>query len=301
MTVELPPPFDDLLDLLAEWDPDDEDTLELVGQAWTKYGPPSCDLLHDYVGGRDLSERTERALFVLSHMIAGYGETGSFPDFCRLGMASDRLYSVLTEAVVFVSYPRMLISTFDGSPAPLFALIEQPEADDSARRDALLVLAYLTRTSRIPESITYDYLAKLPTRLGPAEASGHWTGYALTVAILGFAGLAGVVESAFQKSWVDRAALSPTEFWDTLRDAQQNPNDMTSPIWDGLEPIGDPIDYLLSLDDLEDDGNGADPMPKHGALAEPVRNPLRNIGRNDPCPCGSGKKYNKCSLKSAGA
>ncbi|HKM27756.1 MAG TPA: SEC-C metal-binding domain-containing protein [Thiopseudomonas sp.] len=27
---------------------------------------------------------------------------------------------------------------------------------------------------------------------------------------------------------------------------------------------------------------------------EPVRNPLKEVGRNDPCPCDSGKKYKKC-------
>lgn len=26
----------------------------------------------------------------------------------------------------------------------------------------------------------------------------------------------------------------------------------------------------------------------------PVRNPLRDVGRNDPCPCGSGRKFKKC-------
>jgi hypothetical protein len=36
--------------------------------------------------------------------------------------------------------------------------------------------------------------------------------------------------------------------------------------------------------------------------ASPVFNPLRNIGRNDPCPCGSGRKFKKCCLgKSEGA
>ena len=28
--------------------------------------------------------------------------------------------------------------------------------------------------------------------------------------------------------------------------------------------------------------------------AQPVRNALPKVGRNDPCPCGSGKKYKKC-------
>ena len=29
---------------------------------------------------------------------------------------------------------------------------------------------------------------------------------------------------------------------------------------------------------------------------EPVVNPWRDVGRNDPCPCGSGKKAKKCCL-----
>lgn len=38
----------------------------------------------------------------------------------------------------------------------------------------------------------------------------------------------------------------------------------------------------------------------HGApgdAAEPMRNEAPKIGRNDPCPCGSGKKYKKCHGK----
>jgi uncharacterized protein YecA (UPF0149 family) len=27
-----------------------------------------------------------------------------------------------------------------------------------------------------------------------------------------------------------------------------------------------------------------------------ITNPMRNVGRNDPCPCGSGKKFKKCCL-----
>jgi preprotein translocase subunit SecA len=34
-----------------------------------------------------------------------------------------------------------------------------------------------------------------------------------------------------------------------------------------------------------------------GARAEPVRRERPKVGRNDPCPCGSGKKYKKCHGK----
>ena len=32
---------------------------------------------------------------------------------------------------------------------------------------------------------------------------------------------------------------------------------------------------------------------------EPVRNPWKDVGRNDPCPCGSGLKFKKCCLGKA--
>src|SRR5437867_516432 len=41
----------------------------------------------------------------------------------------------------------------------------------------------------------------------------------------------------------------------------------------------------------EGKGSGGSPLLKKSAPAAPV---IQKIGRNDPCPCGSGKKYKKC-------
>ena len=50
-------------------------------------------------------------------------------------------------------------------------------------------------------------------------------------------------------------------------------------------------------------GGGAEPTSAGGAQAgsagddgsaRPVRRNEPKVGRNDPCPCGSGKKYKKC-------
>ncbi len=60
-----------------------------------------------------------------------------------------------------------------------------------------------------------------------------------------------------------------------------------------------------SADDLFTGGGAAPPLPSRAApVAPPVRTSagllrpqggeLAEVGRNDPCPCGSGKKYKKC-------
>ena len=46
-----------------------------------------------------------------------------------------------------------------------------------------------------------------------------------------------------------------------------------------------------------DGRNDMDPGPEPGQstqAVEPIRNRGTRVGRNDPCPCGSGKKYKKC-------
>ena len=39
--------------------------------------------------------------------------------------------------------------------------------------------------------------------------------------------------------------------------------------------------------------------PKEGGIDKTIRNEEPKVGRNDPCPCGSGKKYKNCCGKNA--
>ena len=41
-------------------------------------------------------------------------------------------------------------------------------------------------------------------------------------------------------------------------------------------------------------GEDEEPLPPP---VEPIRSDEKAVGRNDPCPCGSGKKYKKCCGK----
>ena len=46
----------------------------------------------------------------------------------------------------------------------------------------------------------------------------------------------------------------------------------------------------------------SEPVSTNGASEkkpEPIRNRGEKVGRNDPCPCGSGKKYKNCHMRQA--
>ena len=55
-------------------------------------------------------------------------------------------------------------------------------------------------------------------------------------------------------------------------------------------------DHLYSLPQWEDvfTREQLDAFYKEQKNSKTVHNPDKNIGRNDSCPCGSGKKYKKC-------
>ena len=40
----------------------------------------------------------------------------------------------------------------------------------------------------------------------------------------------------------------------------------------------------------------SEPWPPPAPSSGPIRNAAAKVGRNDPCWCGSGKKYKKCHL-----
>jgi preprotein translocase subunit SecA len=43
--------------------------------------------------------------------------------------------------------------------------------------------------------------------------------------------------------------------------------------------------------------HGEDPIAAHLDRGSPARRESEKVGRNDPCPCGSGRKYKRCHGK----
>lgn len=74
-------------------------------------------------------------------------------------------------------------------------------------------------------------------------------------------------------------------------------------IFNGREQLQDFINLIMSAKNNTRiwENNGHTPYELHGILSERNKNIInfpttkrKKIGRNDPCPCGSGKKYKKC-------
>jgi hypothetical protein len=154
------------------------------------------------------------------------------------------------------------------------------DADSFVRDAALMTLAYLTRSGRLPGAEMHAYFAGLFATMQPQRQDFVWASLVTAVGMLGYVGLAAQVEAVFARGFVDPEIMTIKTVREDFRRAVQSPGSLEELAEAGVWPMGRTIDELA-----------APPLPP-----EPYVNPLRTVGRNDPCPCGSGKKYKKCCL-----
>src|SRR5467141_1871973 len=61
-------------------------------------------------------------------------------------------------------------------------------------------------------------------------------------------------------------------------------------------PLTSYPDGIASPSNTKDQERWRQQADTNPILSQPCENPFKGVGRNDPCPCGSGKKFKKCCL-----
>jgi hypothetical protein len=143
------------------------------------------------------------------------------------------------------------------------------------------------------------YLARLRREMRPREESYLWQCWAETVANLGYGDMRSEVASLHADGWVDPAEFGLDHFDRQVELARNDPAGLGGFEADGVTPFANVIETLASWsygwsDAFTEEEFG--PSRDGSYFAAPYVNPLRGVGRNDPCPCGSGKKYKRCCL-----
>jgi hypothetical protein len=275
---------------------------------WAEAGPAFVEILDRYVTGEDRTETPTLALAIIVHLLAEKRERKAFPILCQLMHQSNDCERLLDD-IITMSLGNILISTFDGNHGLLQSVIEDQEVDEFIRDAAFGALAYLVATYQTRDLDFHAYLARMYTELLPQDQCYVWSGWADAVTNLGYEDLAeqmydlcrrGVIDSQWTDAdWQqERLAL-------VLADATRLvgfEEDRMGPLDSAVELLSSW--YCFSPQYLEDQRRDAKRLKEEKqsdadlayalspqAMAE---SPFRGTGRNDPCPCGSGKKFKKC-------
>jgi hypothetical protein len=272
---------------------------------WEEAAPELLRMIEEFTSGADQSDETASAVFFALHLAAEKQDTRVFPLLCRLAQDSEAVDAALGDGTT-TTFKRILISTYNGDLAALKGLIEAPEADEFVRAGALEVLAYLTVTGRIPGEEAQEYLLQLYDTLEPQHESFVWSGWVMAIELLGLEALSDVVHQAVKRGLIDPMVMDYDHFRQDLQRTLADPTRLVGFERDKTGPLEDAIGELSSWyafsdaakRDQERRATGIESLrlPLAGTPL-PIVDPFRGIGRNDPCPCGSGKKFKKCCLQ----
>ena len=160
----------------------------------------------------------------------------------------------------------------------------------------------VTLRGALDRVLTGRFLRDAYNELLPQRHCYVWVGWQNAIAMLGMGELKVLVKRAFNRGFIDPYVLHFDDFEQNLKRGSERPDELQPPDDDEYTPFGDTVEELSGWhcfaeqhsEDLEE-WRQLDEFDR--LLGEPHRNPFKGIGRNDPCPCGSGKKFKKCCLQ----
>jgi hypothetical protein len=240
------------------------------------------------------------------YLLAQFREPRALDCFLRFFSLPGEDALNLTGDMVTEHGAAILASVCNGDPAPLLALIKNESVNSFVRTqaiDGLVVQALWGERSR--EDVVEE-LRRLFNTL-PKPGSDHvWAGLASVICDFHATELAEEGRRAFEEGLVDEDVLDLDFFEESLSGDDEFHTD-------GFRERNVPIDAINEIaawlcfheDDDEvdepfDDDTGWIPTPyasRRDTETIPGRMPYLappKVGRNDPCPCGSGKKFKKC-------
>jgi hypothetical protein len=255
---------------------------------WDMAAPRFLAILKAYTDGSDESDTTVDALFFIIHLLGDKGDQRAYRILCRLMLDEERLTAVLGDTACVETLKGVVIKCFDGDADPLRQVIESTDAESITRGEALLALAWLARDGRWPEQAFREYLRHLLREMKPREPDYVWYNLVVVAAILGYQEFMAESAKLIKDGLVPEEWLTMAEFPDLI--AAGDPKGKDGLIAEEVEPFDDVIASLADWPWPDEYDEDEEPPP------EPYVNPLRHVGRNDPCPCGSGKKFKNCHL-----
>ena len=241
-------------------------------------------------------------LFAL-HLLAQFREKRAYAPIIKMFSSPGETPFDLFGDTVTERLSRILASVYDGNPAPLRGLAEREQVNEFVRSAALDTFLVLEHTGQMPRAEVVEYFRSLFHGKLQRTHSYAWDGFVCAVADLPAPELLEEVRQAYAEGLID----------DTVADLAGIERDIAAPKpWhrDRQRLITDAIaemewwacfhpedSWLKKLPKLETPvpPPPAPPPVSYVAPKPLVREP--KIGRNDPCSCGSGKKYKKCCGK----
>jgi Protein of unknown function (DUF1186)/SEC-C motif len=285
---------------------------------WSSVAPALVRTVEQFLSG-DRSNLS--SLWIIFHLFAEVSERSAYRPLARLLRCPSDDIDAIFASTDSETVHKVMAAVFDGDPKPLYEVILDPEADEYIRGRMLETVAMVTLRGKLARDEASRFLQACFTDIVPQDTCVAWDGWQRAIALLGLADLKPLVEQVYDRGFISLGWSEFSDFEADLQKGVDDPKKLLREAHGDYDAFCDTLEELSFYDadespeaDGDDDDDPLDfafdgpPPGKHAHSLPPVVyyppvttviSPLRKVGRNDPCPCGSGKKYKKCCLTAA--
>jgi len=249
-----------------------------------------------------------------TYLLAQFRETRALPLLLKIVSGPGGTVRGLFGSMVTQDLGSILASVSDGDPAGMMALIENEEANEWVRGSAFDGLLALVACGLRSRDETMAYFARLFHTLD-RKPSEVWNSLAVACADLCPAEVFVDLRQAYEDDLVDPGTMGWKEVPEAIKLGTEASLEYVRRQYRLITNAVDAMKWWACFkpdeerDEEPDEGSNVEPDLFEDARASlsPLAGPDPNlyfpetyhrtepkIGRNQPCPCGSGKKYKKC-------
>jgi hypothetical protein len=240
-------------------------------------------------------------LFFIFHLLGEWREKAAYRPLGRLlRLPRHEIDTIFGDGITSTSH-RVMAAVFDGDPEPLYDIILDPNAEEFIRAGMCETLAIVTVRGELDRAVVGRFLRDAFIDLQPQRQNFVWVGWQSAIAMLGMSDLKILVKKAFDRGFIDSHVLGFEHFEQDLRRGIEHPGEPWRPDDHEYTLFGNTVEelsgwYCFTEQYGEDQERYRRQAEANRARSQRLENPFRGIGRNYPCPCGSGKKFKKCCL-----
>ena len=249
----------------------------------------------------DMQEGEITALLPVFHMLGEFKEPRAYRPLLKLlRQPSKTLDYLLGDGVAETSF-RVVAGTFDGDLQHLFDFILDDAADVFARSSMMDALVLIVQLHPETRDAVADFFRHYRQNY-KGENSDLLVGWVEALADLGLPDMEAQICATFQAGLIPKEYCGLHEVLGDLNAAvaadgkPANPRYRIGLISDAIEELSKWHGYSDAYLDRQK-RLGARTVSRAMPWAETFMHDTPPIGRNELCPCGSGKKFKKCCLQ----
>ena len=240
-------------------------------------------------------------LFFIFHLLGEWREKAAYRPLARLlRLPRCDVDAIFGDGITTTGH-RVMAAVFDGDPQPLYDIILDPKAEEFIRAGMCEALAMVTIRGELDRAEAGRFLRDAFIEMRPQAECYVWVGWQSAIAMLGMSDLKPLVKKAFDRGFIDSHVLGFEHFEQDLSRGMEHPDEPWRPDDRDSKLFGDTVGelsgwYCFTEQYREDQERWERRAEADRARTQRLENPFKSVGRNDPCPCGSGKKFKKCCL-----